>query len=160
MGLAVQSEALARTVALHDLIELRKSVFEAVARLSVLGVNQDEELVRITPLAVTRVLDGYLAGELSSGEVEQWAEALFMRDDVGFYEEHEYIMTLSLFRFSTPELTSPITRDVACAWKKRLRLEHSGVTVVVPARNGDEARRTAPAGHAWIRASTSGSQAL
>ena len=49
--------------------------------------DSDEEFVTLTKKDIHLVLDRYLRSELTSKEVEDWADAFDMRDDVGFEDE-------------------------------------------------------------------------
>ena len=55
-------------------MEDRKSLLERLVRF---------ELPIEDSIAILRILERYLAGELSAQQVEYWAELLEMRDDVG-----------------------------------------------------------------------------
>lgn len=116
----VDGSSLQRTAALQDLVDLRKPVREAVAALSRFDFDSDEELVTLTPSAIVSVLERYLAGVISALDVEEWAEALFGRDDVGLLAGSENLLKEAVFELSTPEINDPISRGLAARWIARL----------------------------------------
>lgn len=109
-----------RMVALRDLLELRRSVAEAVRELSHFD-SDSEEIVTLTPAHIIDLLEKYLSGTLSEGDVEAWAEALAGRDDMGFMEGLEDLLKQALFELSTPEINEPIGSEMARRWTSCLR---------------------------------------
>lgn len=117
----MSSKSSFRVQALEDLVNLRRSVGEAVSALVKFSIDSEEELIDLTPVSIMTVLDKYLSGDLSAQEVELWAETLYMRDDVGLQEKCEGTLKMALFELSSPEINEPITYEVALDWKARLR---------------------------------------
>ncbi|UOZ05549.1 hypothetical protein [Amycolatopsis sp. WQ 127309] len=109
-----------RAVALLDILELRKSVSDAVRELSRFGFDGEEDLVTLTPAHVIGLLREYLSGALTEKDVEVWAEALAGRDDVGLLEGYENLLKQVLFELSTPEINEPIDFEMARRWAERI----------------------------------------
>lgn len=110
---------MSREELLRDLIGFRRPV--ADVRLALGGFPWDsDELVTLTRANATDVLDRYLDGELSAGDLEAWADALELRDDVGFERESAPELGQLVFELANPLLASPITADMARVWRTRL----------------------------------------
>lgn len=58
------------------------------------------------------VLERYEIGWLSAEDIEQWADALEARDDLGIECGHEEALREFLFAISTPDTNEQINRDV------------------------------------------------
>ncbi|WP_328615164.1 hypothetical protein OHS18_46885 [Amycolatopsis sp. NBC_00355] len=111
-----------RAEALLDILELRKSVSDAVRELSRFGFDGEEDLVTLTPAHVTGLLRGYLSGAFTESDVEVWAEALAGRDDVGLLKGYENLLKQALFELSTPEINEPIGFEMARRWVERFSI--------------------------------------
>jgi hypothetical protein len=82
-----QEQELDRAKTLQDLITLALPLSIASDRLRAFPWDCKFELVSLAPADVACVLRRYLGGDLSAAEVEQWANLLEMRDDVGWSDE-------------------------------------------------------------------------
>jgi hypothetical protein len=109
-----------RTEAVRDLVELRVPPGQAAASLQRFPWDSDVELRTLTRVDAVRALRRYGAGGLSADELEQWAQALEGRDDVGLEDGYEDLLKDFLFELSTPELTEPITDASISRWLSHL----------------------------------------
>jgi hypothetical protein len=98
-----------RTEALRDLAELRAPVASAVARVVAFPLHADQELFQLGSEHVVAVLQRFLGGALTAREVATWAEALEMREDVGYPSQ----VGEALFVLSSPEINGPLTPRLA-----------------------------------------------
>lgn len=73
-----------RTQLLQELVALTRSPRAIVDELASFTWDSTEELVAIRSEDLCAVLGRYLGGELSSDIVEEWANAVEMRDDLGY----------------------------------------------------------------------------
>jgi len=110
-----------RIAALRDLVEMRIPVVESIEALSRFDWDSDDELVILVSGDALRVLNGYLSGTLSREEVEQWADALEVRDDVGREPEFEEELGELLFQLATPDVAGELVPDLAKEWIEKLR---------------------------------------
>ena len=69
------------------------------AELGAFEWDTDERLITLMPENIVHILQRYIKGEISAKEVERWADALDMREDVDM-EETAYVIT---------ELANPVT---------------------------------------------------
>jgi hypothetical protein len=111
----------ARAEALERLL-----AFQGDLRLLMRDVNQypwdsDHELVVLTPEKASNVLSRYLSGELTPAQVEDWADAIEVRDGIGFPPLFEALLRDLIFELANPLLTGPLSRDTAADWLARLR---------------------------------------
>ena len=108
-----------RIEALRDIIELREPIPVAIDRLRRFPWDSDAPLVTLTGNDLIRILDGYLRGDLSNTDVEEWAEALEGRDDIG-YETHDDILKQTIFELANPLLTTTLEPAQALRWKEAI----------------------------------------
>jgi hypothetical protein len=109
-----------RIEALRDLVALRIPVSEALRAVRTFPWDSDDELVRLTSTATLGILHRFIEGELSGGEVREWADALEVRDDIGLEPAHDETQRRLLFEIASPELSEPLTVAVARRWQSLL----------------------------------------
>lgn len=105
-----------REEALRDLVERRAPVPQAIAALADFSWDSDTELVNLTRADAVRVLQDYLAGKLTVQDVQYWADALEVRDDIGREAGFEDELTEFLFEMATPDVAGPLTPELATQW--------------------------------------------
>jgi hypothetical protein len=109
----------ARIAALLDVTQWRRRpISEAVERLREFPWDSDDELVTMTRADGISCLDLYLTGSITADDVNVWAEALEGRDDVAFDTE---LLSELLFELANPEITEPLSENLAQRWQRRLR---------------------------------------
>lgn len=79
---------------------------------------KEEPLVFITAKQVLQILDRYLSSQISAKQLQDWAENLECREDVGFEQKHEEVLDNVFFRIATPIINEPLTNDVVTKMKK------------------------------------------
>lgn len=89
----------------------------AISHLRLFAWDSDAALVTLTGNDLIRILNGYLRGELSDTEVEEWAEALEGRDDIGYEPRLSGTLRQIIFELANPLLTAPIEPAQARRWK-------------------------------------------
>lgn len=109
-----------RIEALRDLVELREPIPVAIGRLRLFPWDSDAMLVTLTGNDLIRILDRYLRRKLSNTEVEEWAEALEGRDDVGYESQLGEILRRIIFELANPLLTTPLGPAQARRWKEAI----------------------------------------
>jgi hypothetical protein len=75
-----------------------------------------EPLVTLEGPDIMSVLERFLAGALSVADVEDWANALEGREDVGYDRD----LAQTLFVLSTPAINGPLTADSAASLIREL----------------------------------------
>ena len=84
--------------------------------------DAEEPLVVLRREHVAALLHRYLRGELSVAQVVAWADALEVRDDVGFPDEDSAALQRLLFVLANPEINGDLTFDEARALLASLEL--------------------------------------
>lgn len=107
---------------LEQLLALDRPLDEIRAALAAFPWDSEEELVHVTPHQVASLLQRFLAGEVSRKEMEDWANLVEGRDDVGFPPGGETVLKEFIFDAANPELTAPLSRGAARAWMERLEM--------------------------------------
>lgn len=69
-----------------------------------------EALVSLDASDILSILERFLQGALTAEDVEQWANALEIREDVECRDEQ---VKEALFELANPSITEPLTRDRA-----------------------------------------------
>lgn len=82
--------------------------------------DADEPLVTLRPDHIGRILERFLGGELTSQNVQEWAEAVEARDDVDFADVPERDLPGIVFILANPDINGPLTPDLARGLLTRL----------------------------------------
>ena len=72
----------------------------------------DAPLLVLTRADFLRVIDRFLAGQISAAQLQEWAENLEVREDVAFDEKEAELLDDIFFRIATPEINEPLTHEV------------------------------------------------
>ena len=97
-----------RAQILRDLIELTRPV--AVVRRELAEFPWDSaELIQLERAYLSKILNRYASGELSSQAVSEWAEAVEGRDDVGYDKQVADVLA----ELASPEINGTLTRERA-----------------------------------------------
>ena len=114
------------------LMNSRKEILEKLARfdepsaplieaLRAMGWDWSEEpLLVLTAEHFLSVMDRFLSGQLSAEQIEQWAENLEHRDDVGFAPPREELLDEILFCLANPSINRAITHESVGQFKQQL----------------------------------------
>ena len=105
---------ITRTCQLTELLNLSRPVADVVAALSAFDWDSDEELVTLEAAHICAVLDRFLSGDISATDVEDWANAIECRDDVGLIQPSPVADALD--ELANPVLSRPLTRQSAAEW--------------------------------------------
>ena len=108
---------------LLDQIRLRVPVADASGRVSALPWDSDRRLATVHLVDAIRVRGAYVSGSLTESEVEEWAETLDCREDVGYEEGAWDLLRELVFVLSSPEINGRLTLAMVEEWKRRLESE-------------------------------------
>jgi hypothetical protein len=106
-----------RAATLEALVKISMPISEAISRLAEFPWDSESELVLLTPEDFFHVLSSFKRGSLSAAEVEDWANALECRDDVGFATSQAREL---LHELANPLLTQPLSGERADFWLSQL----------------------------------------
>ena len=79
-----------------------------------------EPLLVLTAEHFLTVMDRFLSGRLSADQVEEWAENLEQREDVGFASDKEELLDEMLFFLANPSINYGITQESVSRFRQRL----------------------------------------
>ena len=103
-----------RTSQLKELLHFSRPVADVVSDLSAFGWDSDEVLATLEPAHISTVLNRFLSGEISATDVEDWANAIECREDIGLIQGSPVADALD--ELANPLLTRPLTRQSAAEW--------------------------------------------
>lgn len=109
-----------RSLLLHELLHFTRPTADVVRNLSDFGWDSDEELVTLQADHVAAVLSRFLSGEIESQEVEDWANAVECRDDIGMRLDSPVADVLHAL--ANPSLIYPLTKHFAIEQVAMLKL--------------------------------------
>jgi hypothetical protein len=108
-----------RTSQLNELLHFSRPVADLVSDLSAFGWDSGEEFVTLQAAHISSVLNRFLSGEILDTDVEDWANAIECREDIGFPQGAPVADALD--ELANPLLTRPLTRQSAAEWVAALR---------------------------------------
>lgn len=98
-----------RTEILSKLLAYQTPLDELTQLLQQFPWDCDAELVVLTPDHVRHIINRYLSGELNAQQLEDWANAIESREDIGFLPGYEDALGDVIHQLANPLLTQPIT---------------------------------------------------
>ncbi len=98
-----------RKETLEKLITLGDSLETITGDLETHRWDSENALVTLNRGHLEAILKRYIAGEISESEVEDWANTIEAREDIGFETEQEDIINSTIFELANPLLTSELT---------------------------------------------------
>jgi hypothetical protein len=109
-----------RSILLNQLIARERPLAGLLRDLASFGWDLEERLAILTREDVSRILSGFLTHDISAKDVEEWANALEIREDVGLEHGYAELLKEVIFELANPLLTDPITHDRVKRWIERL----------------------------------------
>ncbi len=101
-----------REILLQQLLMLSRPLSELHSSLSKLTWEGDK-LVTLRPQMVIGILQRYRSEEITSQDVEDWANAVEGREDIEYEQTHLDILRESIFILANPLLTTYLNKDEA-----------------------------------------------
>jgi hypothetical protein len=98
---------------------------DTLVMLRAFGWDAEAELYELTAGDVRAILGRYLTGDLTAAQLENWAELLEMRGDLGYEPEKTDTLKHIILRLANPETHGPITGEVALALQALLEVGDS-----------------------------------
>jgi len=100
-----------------EALEALLGVDQPVERLKVVLADfpwdADTELVFLSISHVVNVLNRFVAERMTATDVENWANVIESREDIGFDSSHEQLLRELIHELANPLLTQPLTRERA-----------------------------------------------
>lgn len=110
----------ARTTLIEQLIAFQRPVPEILVELGNFPWDSQDALADLTRANVVSVLERFFRREISADQVEQWANALEGREDVGYEGGNRSLVREVLHELANPVLTRALTPETAQEWIARL----------------------------------------
>jgi hypothetical protein len=98
---------------LHILLSFARPIPGITRDLSAYGWDAPRPLAVLDAIHLSTALNRFIAGELSSAQVEEWANCIECRDDIEY--DPSSATGLALHELANPLLTRPLTRQSAAA---------------------------------------------
>jgi hypothetical protein len=98
---------------LKDLVSFHDPLEAILPPLLSYGWDSEETLYWVTPSDIQRILQRYLHDQLSETQVEEWADALEGRDDIGYKDPPTIMLQEIVFKLSNPLLTQKLEKGWA-----------------------------------------------
>jgi len=111
-----------RGEALRSLIQYRQPLDSALSVLSSLGWDSKGPVVYLQWDDVARILDRFLAQEMTADQVTDWADLIECREDIGILPGCEFLGDV-IFRLANPNINGQITRDVVVELQQQLSMK-------------------------------------
>lgn len=105
---------LARLSRLRELIHFSRPITDVVGELAAFGWDSDKQIVTLERVHLSAILKRFLSGEISATDVEDWANAIECREDIGLSEDAPVAEVL--FELANPLVTRALTSHSATKW--------------------------------------------
>lgn len=105
---------------LNKLINLDESIEFLNSKLAKFGWDSNEDLVLLKKEQVLKILNKFLKGKISQVDIENWAEAIECREDIGFEVENEKIIGQIIFDLANSGVTGILSEAKAKMLIKKL----------------------------------------
>jgi hypothetical protein len=102
-----------RAEILHELVRFEKPSGPLMRELQSFGWDWAEEapLLILKKEDLLRIIDRFLAHEISAEQLHEWAENLEVREDVAFDEKESDLIDSVFFRIAVPEIHEQLTQE-------------------------------------------------
>lgn len=104
---------MSRNELLNNLLNMNSSVCTITDELNKIGWDSNEDLVTLTRQHILNVLRNYQEGKIDEAEVEDWANAVEGREDIGREKSYEELINKILHELANPYLTEKLTKERA-----------------------------------------------
>ena len=105
---------------LNQLVQRLCPVSETITKLSAFEFDSDP-IVIISKEDVISALTSYLEGRMTAKDVEEWANAIEVRDDLGYPSSHGEAVKEVIYDLANPLLAGTLTASEAQRMKSYLQ---------------------------------------
>lgn len=109
-----------RKKALEALLGFEQPVELLRTALAAFSWDSDTELAFLSVGHAANILNRFVSGRAAAIEVENWANAVEGRDDIGFESPNEDMLRELVHELANPLLTQPLTRERAIELLKKM----------------------------------------
>ena len=109
-----------RASLLDKLVRCELPLNDTLLMLSACPWNAEESLHVLQPRDVIAVLERYLAGELDARQVQNWAEALEARNDIGYPRNLAASLHRTIGVLASPDANETLNPDLVISLRNEL----------------------------------------
>ncbi len=102
-----------RAELLEKLLRLDGSLSEIEKELQTFGWDSDDPLVTLRREDILSILNRYIQSVLTETDIENWANVIEGRDDIGFEQGQDKLIHDIVFELANPSLTQPLNVETA-----------------------------------------------
>ena len=110
-GARANATLMAKIDILLNLINFTKDISAIKSNLAKIGFNSESELVTITKNTIANILNRVIDKEISYDLLEEWANLIECREDIGYEDE---ILQEIIFELANPCLYGEIDEEKIC----------------------------------------------
>ena len=122
-GLRANAVLMAKIDILLNLINFTKDISAIKSDLAKIGFDSESELVTITQNTITNILNRVVDKEISYELLEEWANLIECREDIGY--EDEILQEIIIFELANPCLYGEIDERKICMILDEIKYERS-----------------------------------
>jgi hypothetical protein len=104
---------MSRINLLQSLVQFDRPLNKVLSDLNQIDWDSEQELVILKRDQIAIILQRYLKGDLQSTEVEDWANAIECREDIGYEEGYEDLLRDLVYELANPLLTRSLSPNIA-----------------------------------------------
>ena len=118
-----------RKKALEALLGFEQPVEQLNTALAAFPWDSDTELAFFSVGHAANLLKRFVTGNTTASEVENWANAVEGRDDIGFESANEQLLREFVHELANPLITRPLTPERAIELLKKIEFGFRSKTV-------------------------------
>jgi len=126
---------MSRENTLKNLVEFSKPIVELSNDLSNLTWDYEGEPFTVYAYQILEVLNRYISADLSSEEIENWANLIECREDIEFEKAEQTILENIIYQLANPTLEGEITPDMGKEIISRITKNKSREGIEMPSDN-------------------------
>ena len=109
-----------RSGVLASLVTLREPLDRLRSQLSAIPWDSDQPIVVLTQRDAASVLKRFVDNHLSGCELEEWANLIEAREDIGYDAEAESLLRQFIHEIANPDLEGQLTVARAMDWLRNV----------------------------------------
>lgn len=110
-----------RIVALQALLDFNLPLTTTKSHIARFPFESQTILLPLEPKHLTHALSLFINNEITASDLEDWANAIEVRDDIQAYDSRDPRVSAILFDLANPVLQGPITHRACLAFCHELR---------------------------------------
>jgi hypothetical protein len=101
-----------RLKAVENLVSLTLGVHECIKNLSIFSWDYNGNPFLLERQHIEKILEKYLSGKISILELEAWADAIELRDDIKYELSQEFWIENVIVQLASPSINEPLNYSV------------------------------------------------